>query len=315
MKLNKQSLRKSNPVHEPLLSSEEVLYFYNRGLSFTSTPENISRQSAQARSGSHISYFRGSGLDYDDSRAYQPGDELRNINWRLMARTSHLFTKVFQEERESSVILLIDRRARMRFGTRQRLKVTRATEIACFLAGLSLQQGYAVGFTMLQADIQRLPSQRAQARVRDYLSSMASACPPLNSVSDEIKLSTILSHLLCSATAGSRLILISDFHDLEEADKVVLTQLSVQHQLQAIQVLDPVEESLPEDGVWLIDGYTDTRPLKINANDAGLHRHYQMAIQHKQALIESVFIENRIPFNKLLTNDGFDDVIEKIVYV
>ncbi len=313
MKPNKRPGRQSNPLLEPVLSSEEVLYCFNRGLSSVSLSGTVNRQSAQSRSGTHTSFFRGSGLDYDDSRAYQPGDELRNINWRLMARSSHLYTKVFQEERESSVMLIIDRRAPMRFGTRERLKVTRAVEIACYLAGLSLARGYSVGVTLLQPEIRRLPSQRAQSRIRDCLASAASACPPLNAVSDEVKLSAILSHLRYSATAGSRLILVSDFHDLEESDRTVLAQLAARYQLQAIQVLDPVEETLPG-GVWLIDGYTDTKPVKINANDANLHHNYHIAVQEKQALIVSLFEQNRIPMSKLYTNESFDDVAERLMH-
>jgi len=311
MKTDKQPGRKSNSIHEPVLSHQAVLDYFNRGLSVTSMTSSIRRQSAQSRSGTHTSFFRGSGLDYDDSRAYQPGDEIRNINWRLMARTSHLYTKVFQEERESSVMILIDRRARMRFGTRERLKVTRALEIASYLAGMSLMQGYSVGFSVLQSPVLQMSSQRSHARVQEYLFAAATACPPLNENLHEVKLSRLLSQLQYASMPGDQLVLISDFHDLEDDDSVILSQMAAQHQIQAIQILDPAEELLPE-GVWLIDSYTDATPLKVNASEESFKQSYQTLIANKQAQIESVFLKNKIPFGKLYTNDHFDEVIKVI---
>jgi uncharacterized protein (DUF58 family) len=295
------------------MTDDEILYYMNLGLAQT-VSESTSRQSAQQRSGSHVSAFRGSGFDYDDSRAYQSGDDLRKLNWRLMARTSQLFTRVYQEEREASVMLVIDRRAPMRFGTRKHLKVTRAVQLACYLAGLSLHQASSVGITLLQADSVQIQPQRSHTRVRDGLASAAAACPPLVGNTERTTLSTFLSQLQLSNSPGSRLILISDFHDLKQTDRAVMAQLTAQHQLQALQVLDPIELSLPDAGVWLVDDYSEATAIKVNADDRVLKEQYRDAMQAHLAYIESVFSACRVPFHRVYTNEPFNDVLRRIGY-
>ncbi len=308
--MNKPIQPKPDPLMQSVLSRDEILYYMNLGLA-----QNVSadhgQYSAQQRSGSHISSFRGSGFDYDDSRAYQSGDDLRNLNWRLLARTAQLFTKVYQEEREASVMLVIDRRGPMRFGTRGHLKVTRALQLASYLAGLYLRQDCAVGITLMQADSVQIQPQRSQTRVCDGLATAAAACPPLTGAGESIALSAILAQLQFSCARGSRLILISDFHDLRHSDEVVLAQLSAQHHVQALQVLDPIEVSLPAAGVWLIDDYSDTTAIKVNANDPLLQKQYRQAMQDKLAQIESVFSACRIPCTRVYTNEPFDDVVKQ----
>ena len=306
--------RKQDPLRQPVLGTDELMVFLNQGLAQKVVVNNQHRQSSLNRSGAHLSTFRGSGFDYDDSRAYQPGDDLRNINWRLMARTSELFTKIYREEREASMMLVIDRRSSMRFGTRSCLKVTRAVQISAFLAGIALSQSYSVGFTLLQTNGQSRPPQRHKARVIDGLMGAASACPPVAAEGERESLSLILKRLILTTPVGSRLFLLSDFHDIKEADAIMLHHLASQHQVLAIQILDPVELALPNDGVWLLDQFPGGTPLQINANDASVKQQYQHAMLEHQALIVDIFAKCHIPLIQAQTDTAMDEIMRQLAY-
>src|SRR4051812_8187740 len=93
----------------------------------------------------HASRFRGRGVDYVESRAYQPGDDIRQMDWRLTARSGRPHTKVFQEEREQSVLLLVDCNASMHFGSRVRFKSVQAARTAALVAWAAVHGGDRVG--------------------------------------------------------------------------------------------------------------------------------------------------------------------------
>ncbi len=95
--------------------------------------------------GTHASRRRGRGMDYLESRVYQPGDDVRHLDWRLTARSGHLHTKVFQEEHEQRVMLLVDCHASMRFGTRERFKSVQAAHAAALAAWHTVRAGGRVG--------------------------------------------------------------------------------------------------------------------------------------------------------------------------
>ena len=91
-----------------------------------------------------------------------------------------------------------------------------------------------------------------------------------------------------------------------------MAQLAAQHQLQVLQVLDPIELSLPDAGVWLIDDYSEATAIKVNADDRVLKEQYLDAMQAHLADIESVFSACRIPFHRVHTNESFTDVLRRI---
>lgn len=103
------------------------------------------RHMSTAFAGSHVARQRGRGMDYLESRAYLPGDDVRHLDWRLTARRGHLHTKVFQEEHEHSVMLLLDTHATMRFGTRERFKSVQAARACAMMAWHVARAGGRIG--------------------------------------------------------------------------------------------------------------------------------------------------------------------------
>src|SRR6185312_7752608 len=104
-----------------------------------------SKRVAGSRAAAHASKLRGRGVDYVESRAYQPGDDIRQMDWRLTARSGRPHTKLFQEEREQSVLLIVDGNPSMHFGTRERFKSVQAARTAALAAWAAVQGGDRIG--------------------------------------------------------------------------------------------------------------------------------------------------------------------------
>lgn len=191
------------------------------------------------------SIYRGYGLDYEESRPYQAGDEMRFMNWRLSARSNELYMKVFREERRPSVFILVDRRQSMRFGSKTRLKVCQATRIATYISFIAKKQSSPIAGVVLNDIAEWVPENHGEIGVYSLLLQSNQACPPLNDEIEEVSLNHTLRLLLNMLVAGSIIYLISDFLDLDTESHPLLLQLSEEHKLTAIHVSDSVEKGLP----------------------------------------------------------------------
>lgn len=250
------------------------------------------------------SVYRGRGLEFQDNRAYQPGDEPRLLNWRLYARTGELYTRVFTEERRPQVFMVVDRRAAMRFASRRQLKVTLAAKIAACYAWQSQQQGLAVGGMLLNQTPDWIEPAVGENALQNLLQTLIAASPPLPFDSEQPELVDSLRLLLQRLPAGSFLLLVSDFADLDSDHALkLLPQLAERYTVQAIQILDAVEARLPSHGDFLIDNADTAQALAISSRDELLHTLYADAFSERQAQLASSFSQCGIPFKTCTTED------------
>lgn len=268
-------------------------------------------------------------MDYDESRPYLAGDELRFMNWRLTARAGQPFMKVFREERKPGVFIVVDRRQAMRFGTRRRLKVTQAVRAAATIAFAAHRHNAPVSGVLLEStdatSVSWLPENSSEAGLYLFINAANRPCPPTGTVQEnpprndssrmeanntaEESLSHVIRLLIPMLAQGSRVVLISDFSDLDESSSSTLLELSMTHHLQAIQVIDPAEEKLPACGNLLLQSDENT-VHNINSSDNKTADAYQSAaaayLESKQALFQSL----GIPYLALRTDE---DAIEQLV--
>lgn len=233
-------------VNRPLLTPGELLDLRQQAYPLK-TQSMADKDVLQRQHGGRRSGQKGQGMDYEDSRGYYPGDDLRHMNWRLTARTGQSYIKVFREERETTVSILLDRRYGMRFGTRKRLKVTQAMRVAALAAFFRHQQGMAVGGLLLNAGTHWLNPCQDEAGLYGMIHQFNRACPP-NHEAPYTSLHQGLNALHNSLNKGSIVYLLSDFSDLDRSCEPLLCRLASEHQVFAIQVLDPVEIELPRLG-------------------------------------------------------------------
>jgi len=227
------------------------------------------------------SVYRGYGLDYEESRPYQAGDEMKFINWRLSARSNELYMKVFREERRPSVFILIDRRQSMRFGSQSRLKACQATRIATYLSFIAKKQNSPIAGAVLNKITEWIPENHGETGVYNLLLQSNQACSPLNNENKEVSLNHTLRLLLNMLVSGSLIYLISDFHDLDTESHPLLLQLSEEHKLAAIHVSDTIERNLP-----LMSGINIYNPdtkqdIYFNSKNSKIKSQYhQKAVSH-----------------------------------
>ena len=160
---------------------------------------------------------RGRGVDFEEVRLYAPGDDVRSIDWRVTARSGDPHTKLFQEDREQPIVLLVDLRSPMWFGSKNCFKTVLASHIASVLAWAGLDAGERVGgIAMTNSGLFEIKPQRSKRSVLRLLHLMESAtAPSAASPSDASdSWSVALSQLKSLSRPGARLMLISDFTDL-----------------------------------------------------------------------------------------------------
>jgi uncharacterized protein (DUF58 family) len=233
--------------HQPLLSEAEMVVLADELALITQRIVANPKLSEALRQGEQSSPFMGAGLEYEESRPYEMGDEIRRINWRLMAKTGQVYTKLFQEERQESWVILVDHRQSMRFGTRVRLKATQASRVAGYFAWLAQQANIPVVGARLAESFTLTPSFEGRGTYSHLMESFAAACPSLSAeaVKNEPHINDVLLALKQQIQPGSRLILISDFHDINQKTTEILTALQQTAMLKAIVIKDRVEFELP----------------------------------------------------------------------
>jgi uncharacterized protein (DUF58 family) len=278
----------ADPATAALLDRTEIADLLRRAQSVAQGPE-YSREVAHSNIGSTRSVYRGFGLDYEESRPYQPGDELRFMNWRLTARTGEPHMKVFREERRPGVFIVIDRRASMRFGTRRRLKVAQAARVAALVAFAAQAQHSPIGGVTVEPEPQWLTESAGPQSAFAVVGAANRPCPVLPTATDEPTLEHILRLTHAVARRGTAVYVISDFHDLEDSARHILLQLATEHQLCAVHIVDAAEEELPAAGPLQLDGAGGETGILTDTSDPATRRAYAAAARHQLDAVEALF--------------------------
>lgn len=205
--------------------------------------------------GTNRSIFLGRGMEFAESRVYQPGDDVKNIDWRVTARTGQTHTKLFQEERERPVHILLDLRAMMHFGSRVRFKSNLATEIAAQLAWVGHDGGDRVGGLLLHKDgYKDFKAARTRRAVLEFMEAAAEATHLDQPVGQELALPKAIRRLRHSVRPGALVFLISDFWDFDDITEQELQRLSLRAHVTLVMVNDPLDEALPRSAGRITNG-------------------------------------------------------------
>ena len=216
--------------------------------------------------GANRSVFRGRGMEYAESRVYQPGDEPRAIDWRLTARSDATYTKLYHEERERPVFLLIDLRASMQFGTRKRFKAHLAAEIGAMLAWTGHDGGDRVGATILTRNglVEVAPS-RSRAALLGLIKRLSDGTLIEGADGHETDMAQALRRLTRVCRPGSLVFIVSDFNGLDGEEERELRRLSQRAHVTCIALYDRMEAALPTRGGKLSDGLAAVSVTGIGA--------------------------------------------------
>jgi uncharacterized protein (DUF58 family) len=211
---------------------------------------------ASALAGAYRSRFRGRGVDFLESRNYQPGDDIRNMDWRVTARTGRPHTKVFQEERERPVLVVLDASPSLYFGTRRRLKSVSAGQMAAAVAWSAVRRGDRIGGFLFAPGRHRelRPAGGRRGAMRMIQGLVDWLQPERGSEGGAEVLSKALERVRHTVRPGSLVIVISDFFSLDDGAERHLSRLRQHNDVIGCQVLDPAEYRLPEGRYPITDG-------------------------------------------------------------
>ena len=255
--------------------------------------------------GPHQSRFRGRGIEFDEVRAYQAGDDIRNIDWRVTARSGRPHTKLFHEERERPVLLLVDQSLPMFFGSRNCFKSVMAAHVAGLLAWAAFQQNDRVGGLVFNG------GKRVEIRPRRSVKTVLQLLRDIDSFNrslhrqlpvERVGLGEALEELRRIARPGSNIFLISDFRNCNGDGKKYLYQLSRHNDISAVQIYDPLEQHLPPSGIYSVtDG---ERRAQLFTGDSRLRNRYRESFDRKTDALKQLLGPLGIPLLHVSTEDS-----------
>ncbi|MCP4768097.1 MAG: DUF58 domain-containing protein [Gammaproteobacteria bacterium] len=247
----------------------------------------ISNSVKAQMAGGHLSRFRGRGMEYHESRPYQPGDDIRSIDWRVTARSAQTHTKVYREERERPVLLWLDLSRSMFFGTQVCFKAVLASKLAALLAWSSVQHGDRLGYLVFseQQHIEFRPTRGKRAALQ-FIQQLAAhrAWDMEDDHVDEHKAGLhALMRLRQVTRPGSLLVLLSDFRFLDEDCRGQLVELARHNDILMVHTFDPFECALPPPGFYRVtDG---EHSVEIDSSNSDIREQYRERYdQQQQAL-------------------------------
>ncbi|HKO92503.1 MAG TPA: DUF58 domain-containing protein, partial [Polyangiaceae bacterium] len=214
--------------------------------------------------GERSSKLRGRGLDFEELRAYVPGDDVRSIDWRVTARARRPFLRLYREERDRPVLLLVDQRPGMFFGSRTRMKSVAAAELAALIAWGVIARGDRVGAYVFGAERDwALRPERSVARVQRLCEALVEANRELLQPVPRARRDAAEALVAATRLAGhdALVVVVSDFRDLSDTAKDCFERLRRHNDLLLVWVTDPLERELPNVGQVRVSDGIDERAL------------------------------------------------------
>jgi len=249
--------------------------------------------------GVNRSLFLGLGMEFAESRLYQPGDDVRNIDWRVTARTGQTHTKLFQEERERPVHILLDLSAGMHFGTRTRFKSHLAAEIAAQLAWVGFDGGDRVsGLITHNGRREYFKASRSRRSLLRFLHGIAEHTRPTTSTGQSGDLSADIKALRQEIKSSGLVFIVSDFSTLTSDTLRELKRLAVRSHVTLIQVSDPFDARLPAHRGRITDG---SAMLSLNAIRRQAIEDYQSNFVYRKESLSRLCRQHNMAFQSIFT--------------
>lgn len=262
------------------------------------------RQVVFAPSGPQSSRLRGRGVDYQESRNYQPGDDIRHMDWRVTARTGRPHTKLYQEERERSVIVMVDFNASMFFGTQHVFKSVVAARAAAFIGWAAVYHGDRIGgFLFGHQGHQDVPATGGRRGALQLIRALVAETALDKMPAHENKLQGFgetLQRLRRIVRPGSLVIILSDFYGVDKDTELNLSRLRQHNDVVACFIADSVELTAPPPGRYAITDSLQTGVLDVYSPQ--LRERYNMYCASRQQRIKNLLGKYAVPLLTLVTH-------------
>ncbi len=253
--------------------------------------------------GQYKSVFRGRGMEFDEVREYQPGDDIRTIDWNVTARTGVCFIKRFCEERELTVLFLIDASASGMFGSGRRSKLDLAVEVAALLMFSALKNNDKVGLlTFCDQVLDYYPPRKGKSHVLHLIRKLVALQP----VAGETRVQAALDFLNRVQKRRAVVFLLSDF--IGPSARRALAVANARHDVTAVSVTDPREQSLPDVGFVTLQDAETGEIVEVDTRHPAVRSLFQTSAAHRREAFESEL--RRAGVDELPINTQADYVAE-----
>lgn len=256
--------------------------------------------SSQIFSGEYSTAFKGRGMAFSEVREYQPGDEIRTIDWNVTARFNHPYVKVFEEEREITVMLLVDISASESFGTTGQLKQDLITEICAVLAFSAIQNNDKIGVIFFTDKVEKyIPPTNGKKHILRIIRELLEFKPEKRTTN----ITEALRFFSNIVKKRSVAFIISDFIDENYEDAIKVANRK--HDLVALRIFDKAEYEIPSMGLILwVDAETGEERW-VNTSSAEFQRNFKVAGLRRDDELKSIFRRSGVDFATIGTHESY----------
>jgi len=254
----------------------------------------------QIFAGEYHSAFKGRGMTFSEVREYQYGDDIRSIDWNVTARFNHPYVKVFEEERELTVMLLIDLSGSGDFGTRQHLKRTLITEIAAVLSFSAIENNDKIGVIMFSDRVEKyIPPQKGRKHILRIIRELLEYKPASSGtdISESLRFLTNVIKKRCTA------FLISDFRDKGYARSLQVS--NNKHDVVALHVFDERETELPSVGLIRVQDAETGQERWLDTSRRSVRESYALKWESHVEMMKEIFTRAGVDSVSLRTGEDY----------
>ncbi len=257
--------------------------------------------SNQIFSGEYHSAFKGRGMAFSEVREYTPGDDVRTIDWNVTARLRTPYVKVFEEERELSVMILVDVSASGEFGTQKQFKKDLITELCAVIAFSASQNNDKIGVIFFSDRIEKfLPPKKGKSHILRIIRELVNMEPQQTGTNIELALK-YLSNIIKKKSIA---FIISDFYDTNKfSDAIKIANRK--HDIVALRVLDKLENNLPDVGMIKLKDNETGKLMWIDTSDVQTRKQYEINHRKFENDLKEIFNKSGVDFTTINTQEGY----------
>lgn len=257
-------------------------------------------------SGEYHSIFKGRGMEFAEVREYQVGDDIRMIDWNVTARNDRPYVKVLEEERELTVMLLVDASASESFGSVRQMKTEIAAELAALLSFAAIKNNDKVGLIMFTDQIEKyVPPRKGRTHILRLIREIL-AFEPESSGTD---IQQAVEYLLNVQRRRSVVFLLSDFWDYNF--KQSLRVANKKHDMIGFWLIDPKEERLPEVGLLRLQDPETGEEMTVDTRDKELHELFRASVENRQTQLRDLFTSINMDSVQIRTDESYVEPVMK----
>jgi len=251
-------------------------------------------------SGEYHSAFKGRGMSFSEVREYTPGDDIRTIDWNVTARFNHPYVKVFEEERELTVMILVDVSASEHFGTQKQLKQDMITELCAVLAFSAIQNNDKIGVLFFTDKVEKfIPPKKGKSHILYIIRELLEFKP----TSKKTNISEALRYFTNAIKKKSIAFVISDFIDNDFADALKIA--AGRHDVIALRIYDRREKELPDMGLVKFHDAETGKLIWLDTSSKEVRNQYFAAVRQRDTMIQDTFRRSGVDTASIATDQSY----------